>query len=80
MPMVLRLLRGETLDEVSRTENVLIADLNQWRDRFLDAGKQGLKKSPREAKEAEYERVIGKLQMENELLKKKSIFKTKKNL
>ena len=80
LTMILRLLRGETLDEVSRTENVLIADLNQWRDKFLEAGKNGFKKSPSKAKEAEYERVIGKLQMENELLKKKSFFNTRRNL
>jgi len=78
MTMVLRILRGETLDEVSRTEGVLIADLNIWHERFLNAGIHGLKNSPREAKEAEYERVIGKLQMEIELLKKRPFSKTKR--
>lgn len=80
MGMVLRILRGETFDEVSRTEGVMIADLHTWHERFLNAGTHGLKNSPREAKETEYERVIGKLQMEIELLKKKSLFKIQKNL
>ena len=78
--MVLRILRGETLDEVSRDEGVLISDLNMWHERFLKAGIHGLKNSPCEAKEAAYERVIGKLQMEIELLKKKSFFKIRKSL
>lgn len=73
--IVLRVLRGESLDEVSRTEQVTMADLSSWRDLFLAYGEQGLKRSPKGSKAAEYERVIGKLQMENELLKKKSFFK-----
>ncbi len=78
--MVLRVLRGETLDEVSRSEEVSIADLSRWRDQFLESGSQGLKQLPKNSKEAEYERVIGRLQMENELLKKKTNFKTRRNL
>jgi transposase-like protein len=73
--IVLRVLRGESMDEVSRAEQVTMADLSSWRDLFLSHGEQGLKRSPRGSKAAEYERVIGKLQMENELLKKKSCFK-----
>ena len=40
---VLRLLRGESLDEVSRETGVTAARLSEWRDEFLAAGEQGLK-------------------------------------
>jgi hypothetical protein len=30
--LVLRVLRGESLEEVSRSENVTIADLTEWRE------------------------------------------------
>ena len=40
--MVLRLLRGEKLEEVSREVGVEAHRLAAWRDEFLDAGKEGL--------------------------------------
>ena len=75
--MVLRLLRGETLEEVSRDENVTVAELSKWRESFLEAGKEGLKQKPKTSKEVEYQQVIGKLQMENELLKKRVVSRAK---
>ncbi len=41
--VVLRLLRGEPLDEVSRAVGVEAHRLAAWRDEFLAAGKEGLK-------------------------------------
>ncbi len=39
--VVLRLLRGEPLDEVSRQVGVEVHRLAAWRDEFLATGKQG---------------------------------------
>jgi transposase len=75
--LVLRILRGESIDEVSRSENVTMSDLTIWRDKFLAYGQVGLKKTPEGSAAAEYEQVIGKLQMEIELLKKKNQSKAK---
>ncbi len=69
--MVLELLRGRTIEEVSREYQVTISDLTQWRTAFLKGGEAGLKKRPEESRYAEYERTVGRLQMEIELLKKK---------
>jgi transposase-like protein len=41
--VVLRLLRGESLEEVSREVGVEAHRLQAWRDDFLESGKQGLK-------------------------------------
>ena len=43
LDVVLRLLRGEKLEEVSREVGVEAHRLAAWRDEFLDAGKEGLK-------------------------------------
>jgi transposase-like protein len=43
LDVVLRLLRGEKLEEVSREVGVEAHRLAAWRDEFLDAGKAGLK-------------------------------------
>ena len=50
---VLRLLRGEPLDMLSRELHVTAADLSEWRDKFLAAGEAGLKARPRDGREAE---------------------------
>lgn len=70
---VLRLLRGEDIDLVSRDIGVTAAALTQWRDTFLEAGEAGLKPHP--VKESvEFGRLrekIGEQAMENELLREK---------
>jgi len=43
---VLRLLRGEPLDVLSRELQVGAAQLSQWRETFLAAGSQGLSSRP----------------------------------
>jgi transposase len=43
---VLRLLKGESLDALSREIGLTAAKLSQWRDEFLAAGEAGLKSRP----------------------------------
>ena len=69
---VMRLLRGEGLEEVSRELRVEAHRLAAWRDEFLAGGVEGLKAQPlapddRRLREAE--RKIGELTMENEILR-----------
>ena len=68
---VLRLLRGEPLDMLSRELQVTAADLSEWRDKFLAAGEASLKSQSRDGWEAEIIRLkskVGGLTMDNELL------------
>lgn len=72
--VVLRLLRGESLEDVSREVGVEVHRLAAWRDDFLESGKQGLKaKRPRAESDrrlSDAERKIGELTMENEILRR----------
>lgn len=70
--IVLELLRGEDIETLSRGHRVTVAQISQWRDAFIEGGKQGFKKDPSASQLKEAERLIGKLQMELELRKKKS--------
>ena len=72
--LVLELLRGKPIEEVSRENQVTIADLSEWRTTFLKAGEDGFKKHPEDSKVADYERTIGRMQMDLELYKKKEMF------
>jgi len=72
--MVLELLRGKPIEEVSRENQVTVAELSEWRTAFLKNGEAGFKKQHDDSRFAEYERALGRLQMENELLKKKENF------
>jgi hypothetical protein len=68
---VLRLLRGEELDALSRELGVTAATLSCWRDRFLLAGQVSLKARSSELHDDEVRGLqakIGSLTMENELL------------
>ena len=68
---VLRLLRGEDLESVSRELGITAARASQWRDQFLSAGQAGLKSRVTEAVDDDHRRLrakIGELLMENELL------------
>ena len=68
---VLRLLRGEDLESVSRELGVPAARASQWRDQFLVAGQAGLKSRATEAVDEDSRRLqakVGELLMENELL------------
>ena len=71
---VLRLLRGEDLELVSRELGVTAAELSGWRDRFLAGGEAALKSRPADAREAEIDRLqakVGELTMTTELLEAK---------
>ena len=72
--IVLELLRGKPIEEVSREYQVTVADLSEWRESFIKNGESGFKRQSRNSQIAEYERALGRLQMENELLKKKENF------
>jgi hypothetical protein len=71
---VLRLLRGEALELVSRELEVTAAELSGWRDAFLAAGEASLKSRPADARDAEIGRLqakVGELTMASELLQAK---------
>src|SRR5215467_14051167 len=67
--LVLRLLRGEALDAVSRDSQVPAHELESWKRGFLEAGARGLKtRSDPEERELTLARAkIGELMMRLEL-------------
>ena len=68
---VLRLLRGEDLELVSRELGVTAAELSGWRDAFLAGGEASLRSRPADARDDEIGRLkekVGELTMANELL------------
>lgn len=70
---MLRLLRGEPVDAVSREMLVLIYKLERWRDRALagiDAGLKERENDPVERQLMDANRRIGELVMEVEILQK----------
>jgi transposase-like protein len=71
---VLRLLRGEDLETVSRTLGVTAATLTAWRDAFLAAGEASLATRPADGEELESGRLkarLGEMLLERELLEAK---------
>lgn len=71
--VVLELLRGETLESLSRKYGVTMGEIDSWRNDFIENGRQGFKKDPNNSKLAEAQRKIGQLEMEIELIKKKQL-------
>ena len=74
MEAVLRLLRGEPLEVLSRELGVEAHRLAAWREDFLEGGKEALKgqRSDRSAEDRtlrQAERKVGQLTMENEILR-----------
>jgi len=72
--IVLRLLRGDPLDPVSRELDIPAARLTTWREAFLDAGQEALQKTPRDNRDRELGRLrekLGESTMEIELLREK---------
>ena len=72
--VVLRLLRGEALDLVSRALGIPAARLTTWREAFLDAGQEAMKKQPLDSRDREIGRLrekLGESTMEIELLREK---------
>src|SRR3954471_14199692 len=71
---VLRLLRGEDLELLSRELGVIAAELSLWREAFLAGGEASLKSRLADARDAEVGRLkekVGDLTMANELLEAK---------
>jgi transposase-like protein len=72
---VLRLLRGENLELISRELGVTAATLSGWRDDFLAGGQAALKSRPTDERDDEIARLrakVGELTMDNELLLQRS--------
>lgn len=68
---VQRLMRGESLEAVSREENVPVHRLTEWRDKVLTGAESALKERERDARDDEIARLkakVGEITMDNELL------------
>ena len=75
MEVVLRILRGEDLDSLSRELRVTAAALAQWRDQFLASGQAGLRSRETDERDLAISRMktkIGEITMENELLRERA--------
>ena len=73
--IVLRMLRGEDLDALSRELGVTAATIAGWRDQFLAGGQAGVRSRPADARDEALARLrakIGELTMENELLRERA--------
>jgi len=71
---VLRLLRGEDLETVSRSLGVTAATLTGWRDAFLAAGEAALASRPESGEALENDRLkakLGEVLIERDLLHEK---------
>ena len=71
---VLRLLRGEDLDQVSRSLGVTAATLTGWRDAFVAAGEAALTTKPATGEDLESDRLkarLGAALIERDLLEEK---------
>src|SRR5918997_5725651 len=72
---VLRLLRGEALDALSRELGVTAATLAQWRDQFLVGGQAAVRSRPADARDEDLARrraKLGELTLDNELLRERA--------
>jgi|TARA_Y100000294_G_scaffold112990_1_gene104706 hypothetical protein len=71
---VLRLLRGEDLELVSREYKVTAAKLSQWRESFLSSGQAGLQPGEADGRDQQIQQLqakVGELTMANDLLEHK---------
>lgn len=74
LAVVTRLLRGESLELVSREIGVPVYQLEEWRDKAvvgMESALKSRKDDPTERKLAEAQRRIGEITMENELLRER---------
>ena len=74
MEVVLRLLKGEDLDVLSRKLKVSTSRIVQWREEFLGGGQSALKSREPDQRDEEILRLkakVGELTMDNELLYEK---------
>ena len=73
--VVLRALRGEDLDALSRELGVTAGTIGQWREQFLTGGQAAVRSRPADERDDELGRLrakIGELTMENELLRERA--------
>jgi transposase len=76
--VVLRLFRGEDIDDVSRSVGIATHRLHQWREEALFNLEEGFKQrvdDPRDTELSRAKEKIGELSMEVELLKEKVVKK-----
>ena len=69
--VVMRLLRGESLDLLARETGQPAGKISGWRDEFLAAGREGLKARPAAVEDValrEAQRKVGELSMEVDIL------------
>ena len=70
--VVLRLLRGESLDLLARESGQAAGTISGWREEFLAAGREGLKSRPRPEEDrrlVEAQRKIGELSMDLDIVR-----------
>ncbi len=70
--VVMRLLRGESLDLLARETGQPAGRIASWREEFLVAGREGLKArglGPEDRALADAQRKVGELSMEVDILK-----------
>jgi hypothetical protein len=69
--VVLRLLRGESLDLLARESGQPAGRISTWREEFLAAGREGLKARPAAVEDValrDAQRKVGELSMEVDVL------------
>src|SRR6267142_1331788 len=59
--VVLRVVRGEAVDEVAREIQVPVHEVEEWRRIFLESGQQGLKRRGLDPEEREVRRLQAKI-------------------
>ena len=59
--VVLRVIRGEAIDEVAREIQVPVHEVSVWRRVFLESGQQGLKRRGLDPEERELRRLQAKI-------------------
>jgi transposase len=59
--VVLRVVRGEAIDEVAREIQVPVHEVEEWRRIFLESGQQGLKRRGLDPEEREVRRLQAKI-------------------
>ena len=70
--VVMRLLRGESLDLLARESGQPAGRISAWREEFLAAGREGLKARPLPVEDfalREAQRKVGELSMELDIVK-----------
>ena len=59
--IVVRVIRGEAIDEVAREIQVPVHEVEEWRRVFLESGQQGLKRRGLDPEERELRRLQAKI-------------------